>query len=54
MINFLQNLFFNLVPITDLKAEDLDTVDQTLVEKVSFEQQYNSRNQTNYPLRGRV
>ncbi|CAF0979503.1 unnamed protein product [Rotaria sordida] len=42
-----------IVPITDLKPENLESVDQTLVEKVSFEQQYNSRNFTNYPLRGR-
>ncbi len=47
-------LLFNLVPITDLKPDDLESVNQTLVEKVSFEQQYNSRNKTNYPLRGRV
>ncbi|CAF2583154.1 unnamed protein product [Rotaria sp. Silwood2] len=42
-----------IVPITDLKSENLESVNQTLAEKVSFEQQYNSRDATNYPLRGR-
>jgi len=49
-----KNLLFNLVPVTDLKPDDLESINQTLVEKVSFEQEYNSRNTTNYPLRGRV
>ncbi len=42
------------MPITELKPDDLESIDQTLVEKVSFEQQYNSRNARNYPLRGKV
>ncbi len=48
------NFLFDLVPITELKPEDFGSVDQTKVEKVSFEQDYNSRNQINYPLRGKV
>ena len=43
-----------LVPVTDLKTEDFQTTNQTHVEKVSFEQDYNSRNEQNYPLRGKV
>jgi len=42
-----------IVPVTDLKPEDLESINQTLVERVSFEQQYNSRNAKNYPMRGR-
>lgn len=42
------------MPITDFKPENLGPVNQKLVEKVSFEQQYNSRKTQNYPLRGRV
>ena len=42
------------MPVTDLKSEDFQTTNQTHVEKVSFEQDYNSRNERNYPLRGKV
>ncbi|CAF5173936.1 unnamed protein product, partial [Rotaria magnacalcarata] len=41
-----------IVPITDLKPDDFGPVNQTHVEKVSYEQQYDSRNAANYPLRG--
>jgi hypothetical protein len=44
----------DLVPITELKTEDFESITKPLVEKVSFEQQYNSRQSSNYPLRGQV
>ena len=47
-------LLLVLVPITELKPDSVQPASQTLVEKVSFDQQYNSRNPNNYPLRGRV
>lgn len=44
-----------IVPITDLsnysKANEQQRV---FVDKVSFEQGYDSRNENNYPMRGRV
>ncbi|CAF0869619.1 unnamed protein product [Adineta steineri] len=42
-----------VVPITDLKPENLQKINQQLVEGISYEQQYNSRSDTNYPVRGR-
>ena len=48
------HIYLISVPITELKVDHYDAEPRTLVERVSFEQQYNSRNDTNYPLRGRV
>ncbi|CAF1002991.1 unnamed protein product [Adineta ricciae] len=42
-----------IVPITDYKPDNLQSVNQKLTEAVSFEQQYDSRSATNYPLRGK-
>ena len=44
-----------IVPITDLTSYSKANEDQRVfVDKVSFEQAYDSRNENNYPMRGRV
>ncbi|CAF0859075.1 unnamed protein product, partial [Didymodactylos carnosus] len=42
-----------IVPVTEMKQKGREQINQKLVEKVSFENQYDSRTDTNYPLRGR-
>ena len=44
-----------IAPITDLTSYSKSSDPQRVfVDKVSFEQAYDSRNDSNYPMRGRV
>lgn len=43
-----------IVPITDYKNYAPDNQERLLVDRVSFENQYDSRDPNNYPLKGKV
>ena len=48
------NVALGIVPVNDLNGFSKHDESRKFIDKITFEQAYDSRNENNYPIRGRV